>query len=60
VKPHIRIRGVGGKHAYNGLYGAMSTIRKEMHSYLECSTKLTRLVSLHENLNRKKYPMYYN
>jgi hypothetical protein len=28
VKPHIKIRGVGGKHAYNGLYGAMNTIRK--------------------------------
>jgi hypothetical protein len=50
--------GVGGRHAYDGLYmGSWVQSREEIHSYLQCSTKLTSLVSLNANLNKKKKPM---
>jgi hypothetical protein len=49
---------VGGRHAYDGLYmGPWVQSREEMHSYLQCSTKLTSSVSLHASLNRKKEHM---
>jgi hypothetical protein len=57
MKPHIRIRGVGGKHAYDGLYGAMCTIKRGNALILQCTSKLTSLVSLHANLNKKKAPL---
>jgi hypothetical protein len=28
MKPHVKIRGVGGKHAYNGLYRAMTIMKR--------------------------------